>query len=503
MRTTLNAFLQALFLGASILGMSLAHRAAAEESASWTYHAGLSRSGNFVVPSLTWERARTLHLDRQFQPEFSGHVYAQPLLWHTQGSKVAMLIVATEDDMVYALDSRTGAELWRKSLGKPVSRSQLPCGNIDPLGITGTPVIDPVTATIYLDAVVDLAGPHHLVFALALKDGAILDGWPIDVGGALKTTNQNFDPAVQNERGALTILDGTLFVPFGGHYGDCGQYHGWVVGFPLNSPQKVTSWKTRALRGGIWAPGGISSDGQSLFVATGNTFGARTWNDGEAIERLPLDLRAPSQPQDYFAPSNWLELDRRDADLGGSNPLPLDIPTLNGVGSFLLALGKDGRAYLLDRKNLGGIGGSIAEQAVSSQQIHTSAAGYPASDGFYVAFQGRGSHCPIDRPNNALTALKIGVSPRPSISTVWCGAFRGAGAAIVTTTDGHSNPIVWILGAEGDNRLHGFRGDTGETIFDGGARWEVMYGLRHFESLLATEDRIYAAADGRVYAFAF
>jgi hypothetical protein len=71
----------------------------------------------------------------------------------------------------------------------------------------------------------------------------------------------------------------------------------------------------------------------------------------------------------------------------------------------------------------------------------------------------------------------------------------------VTTTDGHSNAIVWVLGAEGDNQLHGFRGDTGETLFTGPP--QAMIGLRHFQTLIATEDRLYVAADERSYAFRF
>lgn len=474
-----------------------------DEAAGWTYHAAPNRSGNFITPLLTWERARALRLDPQFQPKISGHVYSQPLFWRASGASAAMLIVATEDDMVYALDSRTGAEVWQRSLGKPVSRSALPCGNISPLGVTGTPIIDPAAQAVYVDAMVDASGPRHLVFALSLKDGAVLQGWPVDVAARLKAIGETFDSAVQNERGALTILAGRLFVPFGGHFGDCGHYRGWVVGIPLGDPSNIATWRTRAEGGGVWAPGGISSDGTSLFVATGNTFGASTWSDGEAIFRLSANLRTSSEPRDYFAPANWKELDRRDADLGGTNPVLFDIPSPSGIENFVLALGKDGHAYLLDRNNLGGIGGSIVEQVVSPDPIRTAPATYPATDGVFVAFQGRGSNCPTHNNANALTVLKIRGGERPGIATSWCGVFRGAGSPIVTTTDGRANPIVWVLGAEGDSRLHGFRGDTGEPLFEGGIRSEVLFGLRHFQSLLATEDRIYAAADGRVYAFSF
>ena len=71
----------------------------------------------------------------------------------------------------------------------------------------------------------------------------------------------------------------------------------------------------------------------------------------------------------------------------------------------------------------------------------------------------------------------------------------------MTTTDGQSNAIVWIVGAEGDSQLHGFRGDTGEPLFTG--PHQPMTGLRHFQTLIATEDRLYVAADGSVYAFRF
>ena len=83
------------------------------------------------------------------------------------------------------------------------------------------------------------------------------------------------------------------------------------------------------------------------------------------------------------------------------------------------------------------------------------------------------------------------------IQTAWCGAVSGAGAPIVTTTDGSANPVVWMLGAEGDNRLHGFGGDTGERLFTS----PPLAGLRHFQTLIAAADRLFVGADGRLYAF--
>jgi outer membrane protein assembly factor BamB len=145
-----------------------------------------------------------------------------------------MLLVATEDNIVHALDARTGKKIWSRSLGKSVPLSLLHCGNIDPIGITGTPVIDESTASIFLDAMVDgSSGPRHLVFGISLRDGSFLPGWPVDVATALAANGQTFNPVDQGQRGALAIVGGVLFVPFGGHFGDCGDYHGWIIGiFP-------------------------------------------------------------------------------------------------------------------------------------------------------------------------------------------------------------------------------------------------------------------------------
>jgi len=513
----------------ALVMFALSGGAVCEEHSVATYHADIARTGNFIVPTLTWERARSLHLDEGFRASVSGQVYAQPLYWHAPDTDSALLVVVTESNWVYGLDARTGKEIWSRSLGAPVHMSQLDCGNIDPLGVTGTPVIDGTTQSVYLDAMVgDAPGPRHLIFALSLADGSVRPGWPVDVANALKSSGQSFDARDQSERGALTIVDGMLYVPFGGHFGDCGKYHGWVVGLSLRDPTQVVSWSTRGPGGGIWAPGGMSSDGNSLYLSTGNTLDVESWSDGEAVFRLPFDLQRSNRTQDYFAPTNWRELDDQDADLGGTNPIILTVPG----ATVVLALGKDGQAYLLDQHDLGGIGGALAVEAVSNHAIRTSPASYPASDGVLVAFQGDGAHCPrssrsgffwlaqklprrlkdsralqsirnwLGEVDNELTVLKIRATPRAAIETAWCGALRGEGAPIVTTTDGRANPVVWILGAEGDNKLHGFRGDTGEPIHTEGSD-KVMAGLHHFQALVAGIDRLYVGADGRIYAFAF
>jgi hypothetical protein len=214
---------------------------------------------------------------------------------------------------------------------------------------------------------------------------------------------------------------------------------------------------------GVVAPGRPRASAPLVALSLSrpeNTFGASNWGDGEGVFRLSPDLRRSDGKRDYFAPPDWRALDERDLDLGGTAPLPLTV----GNQPLVLALGKDGRAYLLDRNNLGGIGGSLAAQTISRLPLRTAPAVYSMNGAAYVALQGPGVSCPAPQSEYQLTVLKVAAPERPNITQAWCGRVSGAGSPIVTTTDDGSDPIVWMVGAEGDNRLHGFKGDTGEQI---------------------------------------
>jgi hypothetical protein len=462
------------------------------------YHGAPDRAGNYIVPSLNWQAARTVRRVQGFDGNVEGPIYAQPLYWRPPGAGPALVISATENDLVYALDADTGRIVWRTALGHPVRSSALPCGNIDPLGITGTPVIDASRGVVYLDAMIDDRGtPRHLIYGLRLSDGGILAGFPIDVGAGLAAHGVRFDPVAQNQRGALTLLRDRIFVPFGGHFGDCSDYHGAVVSIGIDPPQLRGAWLTRATKGGIWAPAGLSEAGGFLYFSTGNTEGAQTWQDGEGVFRVGPDLKHASDPHEFFAPSNWKQLDTDDLDLGGVTPLPLALPG----SDMLLALGKDGNAYLLDRANLGGVGSAISTGRAARGVIITAPAFYPIRDSIFVAYQARGAVCPTGSYVSGIGALAVTKDPGHRLYSAWCARLDGRGAPIVTTTDGSAEPIVWAVGAEGDDRLHGFRGDTGEEIFSGAAAGDGMSRLRHFATILVAAGRFYIAGDGRIFAF--
>ena len=502
--------LSCLALAASLLAAAWSPGDAADATTAGTgvltFHASAARSGHYIVPGLTWAAAATAHLDHHFGGRVKGHSYAQPLYWRAAGAAHGMLIVATESNIVQAIDADTGAEIWHQFLGHVVPQADLPCANISPLGVTGTPVVDAATGTLFLDAFVlqKNTGPQHLVFGLSLTDGAILPGWPVDIAHGLARHGLTFTPTFQTQRSALSLLHGRLYVAFG-NSGDCNAYRGWVVGVDVAAPPRVVgAWVTNAQRGGIWAVGALAFDGASLFVATGNTYGASVWGDGEAIIRMPLDLSHSASTQDYFAPSNWQTLDANDADLGGTGPLPVDAPAAGGTTQkLLLALGKDGNAYLLDRANLGGIGGQLLVQQVATGEIITAATTYPAAGVAMAAFHASGAACPPPSTGSTLVALAVTAGNPPSLHTAWCANFSGAGAPIATTSDSNANPIVWMVGGEGDERLHGFRGDTGAALFTGGAAGDAVAGVRHLSTLIAAEGRLYVGGDGRIFAFGF
>src|SRR6266513_3103697 len=250
-------------------------------------HNHLSRDGLYIDSAFTRSAAVYVKRNLNFNGTISGNVYAQPLYVEGGPGGRAKVIVATESNNVYALDAVGGTVIWQRNVGPPVT-SGLPCGNISPLGITGTPVVHLTSRSLFFDAMINGAIKRHFIFSLNLDTGATNPGWPVDVNATASYNGSTFTSLIQNQRAALGLVNGVVYVPYSGHFGDCGTYHGWVVGVPINNPSNVTAWATRAIGGGIWGHGGVASDGTNMFVVTGNTFTTdqQPWSGGEAIVRL-------------------------------------------------------------------------------------------------------------------------------------------------------------------------------------------------------------------------
>lgn len=295
-----------------------------------------------------------------------GEVYASPLV--VQGH----VLVATENDTVYSLDLFTGSVVWKAHLGTPVAASSLPCGDIGPVsGITGTPAVDVGGGRVY--AVAYLQGHHHMLFGLSLVDGSVAMQRDVDPAGS--------DVATQQQRGALAVGSGFVYVPLGGLYGDCGVYHGYVVGVPVAGGGGVSGgsggmsvYRVPSARGaGVWSAAGVALDGVgNVYVTTGNsTVASPSFDFSNAVVELSPDLKTV---RSYFAPADWAALDAGDVDLGSAGPALVGgagagsgVGAGSGSGSGsgdVLAVGKDGVAYLLRAGALGGVGGQVAARHV-------------------------------------------------------------------------------------------------------------------------------------------
>src|SRR4029077_4586222 len=200
------------------------------------YHNHSSRDGLYIDPAFTQSAAANLIRDLNFDGTIVGNVYAQPLYIEGGPGGKAMVIVATESKNVYALDAGNGTIIWQRNVGEPVSAHDLVCTKLDPIGITGTPVVDLASRALFLNAMITPDGgttKKHLILSLNVDTGEINAGWPVDVEATATYNGIHFDPPIQMHRPALGIVGDILYVGYGSMM-DCSPFHGWLVGVPID-----------------------------------------------------------------------------------------------------------------------------------------------------------------------------------------------------------------------------------------------------------------------------
>jgi hypothetical protein len=474
------------------------------------FHNHDSRDGLYVDAAFTASAAANLTRDLNFDGTISGNVYAQPLYLDNGPGARATIIAVTEFNNVYALDALDGSVIWERNVGPAVSADDLICTKFDPMGITGTPIVDLASRALFLHAMITPDGgttKKHLIFSLNVDTGDINTGWPVDVEATASYNGINFTAEIQQQRPALGIVGNILYVGYGSMR-DCSLWHGWLMGVPIDNPSSVTAWAaaTSATGGAIWGVGGVASDGVNPFVTTGNTSSTGgNWSGGEAVIRFQPGPVFSGSPSDYWAPTNWQSLDQSDSDLGASGPLLVDVPSAT-PSHLIVAMGKDRKAYLVNRDNLGGITVPVASAQVASSTILQAAVTYRTKQSIYVAFRANNDG------NTVLSAFRIIAANPPAIDIPggWdvTRSSGGCGSPFVTSTDGNNNMIVWVVGTEdhltgGDQRLHGYDGETGAVVYDGGGPNELIAGTHYYSTTgIAARGRIYVAGDNKVYAFA-
>jgi len=406
-----------------------------------TYHGDLARTGTPPGPQATFASA-----SRDWVTDgLDGDVYASPIV------AGGLVLVATENDTLYAFDAVRGTPRWSRHLAEPVDASTLPCGGIRPVsGITSTPVADVAHGLVYVVAFVRPG--QHVLFTVDLAGG---------VRGSRRVDPPGDSPLTEQQRGALTLSGGTIYVPYGGLLGDCGQYHGWVVGVPASGGANTAFQVPCHRECGLWAPGGPTIDpGGDLWVASGNADNTTTFDYSDAVLRISPSLTL----RDWFAPANWAALSRADLDLGSISPVLLD----NGL---VWASGKEGTGYLLRQDHLGHIGGQVATGPACSSFGGTAY----AAQTVYVSCSGE--------------VIAVRVDPSgPGFSVRWRQRLDAPGAPVVA--DG----AVWVV-ETGSGRLLAL------DPADGHQRYAYQGGSAvHFVTPAVSGAHVYAALARRLVA---
>jgi hypothetical protein len=433
----------------------------------FTYHYDNSRDGqNPNETILTPDNVNSKTFGKVFSRVVDGDVYAEPLYVNSVqvpnlGTR-ELVYVATEHDSVYAFDASgaRSAPVWKVSFIKPRARiktvlsGQVGTTDISPeIGITGTPVIDPASNTIYVSVETIEKGSYvHRLHALDLSTGQEKFGGPEVITATVTGTgdgsdengNLNFVAQIANQRGGLTLNNGVVYIPFASH-GDNGQYHGWILGYDASTLQQVCAFTAtpNGFRGGIWMSGGapMVDEAGNVFVSSGNgTFDANEdggLNYGDSLLKLGPTDSSNFGVLDYFTPFDQAALDAMDIDFGASGLIAL--PDQNVGPPHLLFTGsKEGTLYLLDRDNLGEFQAGDDSQIVQSIMGQTTAVfSTPAySNGnVYVG----GIFDPIDAyqlSNGQLSTEPISASNR---------TFGFSGATPVVSANGTQNGIVWAI----------------------------------------------------------
>jgi hypothetical protein len=431
-----------------------------------TQHNDNGRTGqNLLETTLTPANVTPTTFGKVFSYSVDGQIYAQPLYVpsvNIGGTTHNVVYVVTQNDSLYAFDAdglQTTA-LWQVSFvntaeGITPLNCFTYCGVYPMIGITGTPVIDLSTNTMYLIVRTDNNGKfYQALHALDITSGAEKFGGPVNVTGSVAGTGDqskkgiiNFNTQSDLQRAGLMELNGTIYI------GWAGAYHGWIMAYNATTLQQeaIITPTPNAKLGGIWASGnGIAADSSgNIYVATGDAlFDANTGGSdyGDSL----LQLNSSLQVQQYFTPNDAACRQANDFDLGSAGPI-----VLPGLDEVLIA-GKGGapcdsdpsaaRLYLVSSTDLGGYNATqnpdLEEIIGPTQGFWSSPAYFNGSSGAYVYSAG------INGPGKGdyLKAYSVGSTGLLSSTPVAeSPETYPSGATPAITANGTSNGIVWAI----------------------------------------------------------
>jgi hypothetical protein len=366
----------------------------------FTYHNDLARDGvNTQEYALTTKTVNSATFGKLFSCTVDGAVYAQPL-WvanlSIEGSRHNVVFVATMHDSLYAFDADTSpcVQLWNASLidtshGAASGEVSVAAGTTywlvgagggdtaPEVGVTGTPVIDPASGILYVVSMsTNAAGTsfYQRLHAIDIATGHEKPGSPVLIEGTYPGTHSGgtsvaFQAGVERQRCGLALVNGRVYIAWGS-FEDHGQYYGWIMGYSYNGGilerSSVLNVAPNVGAAGIWMSGGApaaDSTGE-IYVGTGNSgpnlnVGSGANSDyGSSVLKLSSGLAV----LDWFMPTNYVNLNKLDVDLGAGGSTVFVSPPTGPYQHLLFTGGKDGTLWLLNADHLGGLGDGQALQ---------------------------------------------------------------------------------------------------------------------------------------------
>lgn len=444
-----------------------------------TQHNDNNRSGeNLYETTLTVTNLSTNEFGLLYSRAVDDEIYAQPLVMTNVGIPGVglrnLLIIATVNDTVYAYDAddpSVGAPYWTNSFIQPpgvvpvsvVDEDAIgACGGSyqdfdDNFGIVGTLVIDPVSGTIYLVArTKEISGNTtnfvQRLHALDATTGLDRSNSPVVItatypgtGDGSDGTNLTFDPLRLNQRPALLLVNGIVYISWASHC-DNDPYHGWVIGYNAAKLQQTAAFVNtpNGSEGGIWMSGqGPAADTNGdIFLSCGN--GSVDSTDyGESFLKLTNDNSGMLSVASYFIPRNWSPLDNGDLDLGSAGLL-----LIPGT-SLAISGGKAGELYLVDRDAMKRPANSkkpwsspLQTWSLGRREIHGAPVWWSSTNGsFMYIWAASGDHL----RQYKLTKERFKTSPYAlsAATSDWPGGILSVSANGSNAGTG----IVWAIGA--------------------------------------------------------
>jgi hypothetical protein len=449
----------------TIVLLAVTHSVDAQVSVT-TYQYNTQRTGvNSNETILTLSNVNSSNFGKLFSQAVDGDIYAQPLYvpnMTVNGAAHNVVYVATEHDSVYAFDADSNAgpnaqPLWYNNFLSP-GVTTVPaneCTDITPeYGITGTPVIDPSTNTLYAVAETYENGNYvKRLHALNISSGAEQPGSPVVITASVTVPGQStvtFDTQWENQRAGLLLYNGVVYIAFGSHC-DGGDWLGWILGYSYNgsSLAQVFVFSTEpssvnGAGGGIWMSGqGLPMDtGSNMFVGTGNgqfdTTITPPVNYGDSVIRM--DLSQGPTVQDYFAPGIQAILDSQNQDLGSGGMAIL--PEQSGpYPNLLVTADKYQTIYVLNRNNLGQYDLTSDNVVQELNGVVGSMFSSPIYFNGQVYFWGANDILKAFAITNGMLSTSA-TSQGPDL-------FGFPGAVPTISANGTANAILWVLRSDG------------------------------------------------------